>query len=255
MGLGDTGDLAARLAAARGKKSGRDDVGENKPFDYDESYRLRAKMLGVLIRDARLSAARTVEDCARLLNVEPALIEAWEFGDDVPSLPQVELLAYYLDVPVSHFWGQETMESDRASKIHMQSEYMQLRDRMIGALLRQAREERKLSLEDVANASKLPLELLQQYEMGEIAIPMHELAALSSIVQQNVSHFLETGGYIGMLLQIREEWKRFTSLDEDIRQFAANPQNHVFIKVAMTFSRMPAEELRKAAEGLLEISM
>jgi transcriptional regulator with XRE-family HTH domain len=139
--------------------------------------------------------------------------------------------------------------------MNVQSEYMQLRDRMIGALLRQAREERNLSLDDVATASRLPVELLQHYEVGELSIPMHELAVLSSAVQQNVSYFLETSGYIGMLLQIREEWKRFNSLDEDIRQFAANPQNHVFIKVAMTFSRMPAEELRKAAEGLLEISM
>ncbi len=247
------GDIGALAKGKLGKKANAEK--SDKPFDYTESYRLRARMLGVLIRDARLAAARTTEDCARLLKVEPALMEAWEFGDDAPSLPQLELLAFYLDVPISHFWGQQTLDNDPTQKQDAQSEYMQLRDRMIGALLRQAREERKLAISDVAGIANLPEDLIQQYEMGELSIPMSELSVLSGAVQQNMSYFMESSSYIGTLLQIREEWKKFASLDEDIRHFAANPLNLGFIKIAMLFGKMPAEELRKVAAGLLEISM
>lgn len=247
------GGIGERAAAIQKKKASAQK--SDKPFDYGESYRLRAKMLGVLIRDARLNAARTVEDCARLLKVDTTAVEEWEFGEDAPSLPQLELLAYYLDVPISHFWGQQTLENDPTQKQDAQSEYMQLRDRMIGALLRQAREERGLSMADVAQAASLPEDLIQQYEMGEVSIPMSELSVLSSAVQKNMSYFMESSSYIGMLLQIREEWKQFTSLDEEIRRFAANPLNLGFIKIAMLFGKMPAEELRKVAEGLLEIAM
>ncbi|MDQ7036273.1 MAG: helix-turn-helix domain-containing protein [Anaerolineae bacterium] len=252
--MGDLKDVAARIAAAKAKEQ-QEKMGTPTEYDYDESYRLRGKMLGVLIRDARLNAARTVEDCARLLSIEPALVEAWEYGDDVPSLPQLELLAYYLDVPVSHFWSMETIETDKSEKASAQSEYMQLRDRMIGALLRQAREEAGLELAEVAEQSRIAVEILEQYELGDVSIPMSELSMFSSIVNRNVDYFLETSSYIGELLKIQAEWKRFTDLDPEIREFAANPLNVAFIKIAITFSKMPVDQLRKAAEGLLEIAM
>jgi hypothetical protein len=84
---------------------------------------------------------------------------------------------------------------------------------------------------------------------------MSELAVISNLVNRNLDYVLDSSSYIGELLRIQEEWKRFTDLDPEIREFAANPLNVAFIKIAITFSKMPATELRKAAEGLLEIAM
>jgi len=241
--------------ASRFKKAKQDDAPEQKEYDFNESYRIRSKMLGVLIRDARLNAARTIEDCARLLGIEPALIESWEYGDTAPTLPQLELLAYYLDVPVSHFWSTKTIETDKVEKLNAQSEYMALRDRMIGAMMRQAREEQELSLEDVAARAQIPLELLQNYEAGSVSIPMHHLSVVANIVNKNMDFFLETSSYVGELLRMRQEWQHFSDLEPEIREFAANPLNIGFIKIAITFSQMSAEQLRTAAEGMLEIAM
>jgi len=249
----DLGDISARFKKVRSDKA--EDSQEDKPYNYDESYRLRGKMLGVLIRDARLNAARTVEDCARLLNVTPQEFASWEFGDAVPSLPNLELLAYYLDVPVSHFWGQDTLNSDKSERQSAQSEYMKLRDRMIGALLQNAREEANLTLEDVQAATQIPIEALQSYELGLTPVPMHHLSVLSSAVNKRINYFVETSGYVGQLLQIREEWKRFSEMSDEVRAFAANPLNIGFIQIAMSFSKMPTDELREIAEGMLEITM
>jgi hypothetical protein len=84
---------------------------------------------------------------------------------------------------------------------------------------------------------------------------MHELAVLSTIVQKNMQYFMEGESFIGLLLSIREEWKQFIALDTETRQFAANPLNLGFLKIAMMFGKMPAEELRQIAAGILEISM
>lgn len=243
--------------SARMKKARQQDEANTQPatYDYDESYRLRSKMLGVLIRDARLNAARTIDDCARLLKIDATVIESWEFGDTAPTLPQLELLAYYLDVPVSHFWSQKTLEQDKSEKATAQGEYMALRNRMIGALLKSAREAENLSLEDVSEQVNIPIEVLQQYEVGEVAIPMNHIGVLASIVNRNMDYFLETTSYVGELLRMREEWKHFSDLDPDVRAFAANPLNIGFIKIAITFSEMSAEQLRRAAEGMLEIAM
>ena len=155
--MADFGDLGAQLK--KGLNKGQPATDE-KPYDYAESYRLRGKMLGVLIRDARLSASRTIDDCARLLHVDPNVISAWEYGDDVPSLPQLELLAYYLDIPVSHFWSQKTKQGNEPTKTSVQNEYVALRNRMIGGLLRVAREGENLSIQDLESSSFVG-ELLQ----------------------------------------------------------------------------------------------
>ena len=247
----DFKDISDRMKKARGA----DAKSQQKAFDPDEAYRIRGKMLGVLLRDARMNAARTVEDCARMLKVTVAQFEAWEFGDTVPSLPQLEMLAYYLDVPVSHFWGMETLQSERNRDVDVQQEYMNLRSRMIGALLRQARDEAKLSLEALSEETALPAEKIARYELGEAHLPAHELISLASALKKNMDYFLESDSHVGELLATREEWKHFADLPEDLRQFAANPLNLGFIEIALMLSQMPTEKLRRVGESVLNITM
>lgn len=228
--------------------------GQPKQHDFAESYRIRARMIGVLIHDARLNAERSIQECADLLRVTPEEMQAWEYGDSAPSLPQIELLAFYLGVPVSHFWGTETLEAKVGRHSDIQSEYVALRTRMIGAMMRQARDELGLSLETISQESAIPVDLLTQYEMGELPIPMHELSVLSSILKKNTSYFLETSGYIGEWLQMREEWKHFLKLPDEKRQFAANPRNIGFIEIAIMFSKMPVEDLRQVGASILDIT-
>lgn len=248
----DLKDLSSRFKEARGQDAARQQA---RPPDIDESYRIRGKMVGVLLRDARLNAARSVEDCAALLHVAPAEVEAWEYGDRVPSLPQLEILAYYLGVPVSHFWGLDTLESEQGLAADAQTEYMALRDRMIGALLRQAREEVGLSVEQLGQESGVSAAQIVRYELGEDALPLHHLSVLAGSVKKNVSYFLESSSHIGQWLAIKEEWKHFCDLPDDVRQFAANPLNLGFIEIAIMLSQMPADRLRRVGESVLNITM
>lgn len=244
-------DFAARMKAKNKQQADADE----KPFDINESYRIRAKMVGVLLRDARESAARTVEDCARLLRVTPAQIEIWELGEETPTLPQLELMAYYLDVPVSHFWGMETLRVSRGGQEKNQPEYINLRNRMIGAMLRQAREESQASLDDLSEMTGIPVDQINHYELGEATPPIHELTTLAGGVNKNVSHFLESDSQIGELLATREAWKHFSELPEEVRAFAADPVNIGFIHIAVMLSQMPADQLRQVGASILDITM
>ncbi len=245
-------DVAARMKKARGAQ--QDDT-DDKPFDFAESYRIRAKMVGVLLRDARAGAARTVEDCARLLRVPVEQIERWEAGDDVPSLPQLELLAYYLDVPVSHFWSTQTLKVTREGREAIQPEFISLRSRMIGALLRQAREERGLTQQQLAEQSGLTGEAVTRYELGYETPPLHQLSVMAGVVNRNIDYFLESSSQIGELLQLREMWRHFSELPEDVRAFAADPTNIGFIHIALMLSQMPADRLRQVGASILDITM
>ena len=101
---------------------------------------LRTRKLGVLIRDARMAARKTVTEMAKAVSISTALLRAYEEGRKSPSLPELELLAYYLDLPVQHFWGSEALSenSPRTEKIDL-VQLSTLRHRIIGTMLRQKR--------------------------------------------------------------------------------------------------------------------
>ncbi|MDZ4769821.1 MAG: helix-turn-helix transcriptional regulator [Chloroflexota bacterium] len=248
------GNISARLKAARATDAAPM-VSADQPTDHYESYKIRARMVGVLLRDARIKAQRTVEECAGLLRITADQYERWEYGDEVPSLPQLELLAYFLDVPISHFWSVDTLEASAQDPARTQIDYLGLRDRMIGALLRIAREERGLSLEALSDETGVAVAQIESYEMGAIPVPMHELTVLSNPLRKSMTYFLESSSHLGELLMLREEWKHFTGLPEDIRKFAANPLNVGFIEIAILFSQMPADSLRRVGESVLNISL
>lgn len=244
-------DISARMKQARADEA----PAPAAVADPAESFRVRSRMVGVLLRDARLAAERSLGDCARLLHVDAAQVERWEMGDDTPSLPQLELLAYYLDVPVSHFWGTTTREQTAHDFRRVQQEYLALRDRMVGVLLRQAREIAGLTLAELSAATHVPADLIEQYELGELPAPMHELTVLGSALRKNLSYFLESSSQLGELLALREMWAHFASLPEDLRQFAANPINVGFLEIAYMLSQMPADRLRRIGESVLNITM
>lgn len=249
----DFKDVAGRFKKTR---EGADDQADHaRTADPAESFRIRARMVGLLLKDARLNAERTQDDCARLLHISADQVERWEIGDETPSLPQLELLAYYLDVPVSHFWGTSTLEASERDYLKVQNEYIALRDRMVGALVRQAREERGLSLESLAETAQIEPDVLRHYELGEAPIPMHELTVIANAVQKNLNYFLESSSQLGELLALREMWKHFTELPDDIRAFAANPLNVGFVEIAMMLSQMPTDRLRRVGESVLNITM
>jgi transcriptional regulator with XRE-family HTH domain len=243
-------EMKARLAAKQ-----KTDPAAQRHFDFEESYRIRAKMLGVLLRDARLSANRSVEDCAQLLHIDPTMVESWEYGEAAPSLPQLELLAYYLNVPISHFWSTETLTDKSPLRQERQPEYIKLRSRIIGALLQQARQEADLTLEQLSETSGLSIEQLERYESGEVSPPMHQLAVLAGHLNKSATYFLESESQIGELLALREMWQHFSELPEEVRQFAADPINIGFIHIAIMLSKMPADQLREVGASILDITM
>lgn len=222
----------------------------------DHYFRLRARMLGVLIRDARMKASRLESDCAHVVGVSPETFSNWEYGDESPTLPQLELLANFLYIPISHFWSTKTLVNDsNTSTTHTQHTYFEIRDRMIGLMLRQAREQANLSVAELAHESGADAQIIAQYELGELPIPMHHLNILAHQVNQNIRYFLDFSGQVGELLAMQEQWKHFAQLPEDVRAFAANPVNIGFIEIAVMLSKLPTDTLRSVGASMLDSTM
>jgi len=225
------------------------------PRNLDEVYSLRARILGVLIRDAREAADLTIEACASRLGVEPEVLEAWEFGQMMPSLPEVELLAHTLQVPLSHFMGTETLAQQAASRAVDGQEYVLLRQRLIGGLLRQARTTANLTPEQLAAEAGLTAGHIHAYELGRHPIPLPVLMTLASACGVSLSTFYEEASRVGEFLALQEDFKRFAELPDELRRFVTKPINQPYLELAMKLSRMSSQEMRDIAEAILNITL
>jgi transcriptional regulator with XRE-family HTH domain len=219
-------------------------------------FTIRSKKLGVLIRAARLAAGRTAAECAAALDVPAEKFAAYELGEDAPSLPELEVLAYYLDTPPGHFWGREMMPlpAKPGAKPLEVDRLVPLRQRMIGAQLRQARLDREFSQADLAEKARISAERLATYELGVDPIPLPELEALAASLDRSMRDFEDNRGPVARWAARQRSLQHFTDLPVDLQDFVGRPVNRPYLELARRLSEMSVDKLRAVAEGLLEIT-
>ena len=225
-------------------------------MDPSSQIALRSKKLGVLIRDARLAARRSPDECARAMGVTRGMLRAYEEGRRAPSLPEIESLAYFLNLPIDHFWGKSAVSDDALPTEPLDlPQLAQLRQRMIGALLRQERNNASLSIKTLSQETGIPGARIKAYELGERSIPLPELEALVTSLSARVETFFDQSGPIGQWMTEQKSMKQFMQLPPELQGFVCQPVNRPYLELAIKLSSMSSEKLRSVAEGLLDITL
>ncbi len=222
--------------------------------DNSMTWMVRAKKLGVLIRDARQVSCKGVEDCAKALEVTPEDFEAYELGEKTPSLPEMELLSYFLKIPLEHFLGSQVLQEEDPAKFKPQV-LLALRQKMVGVLIRKARQEAKMGIDQLGDQTGLSPEKINAYELGEIPVPMTELDSIATALGYQVRYFQDQNGPVGSWFVMQRAMHDFQELTPELQTFVCKPVNRPYIELAQRLSEMSVEKLRAVAEGLLEITL
>ncbi len=220
----------------------------------EQLMKIRAHKLGVLILDARTTSRRTTEECAQAIGVAAEQFESYEKGLLAPSLPELEALAYFLDLPLEHFWGSNTLASTGEYSRKQTDRLLRLRHRIVGTYLRLGRTRANLSYKELCAATSIPEENLKAYENGEQPIPVPQLEVLARALDMRVEEFFDQSGPIGKWRSDQLAMKEFLQLPAELQQFICKPVNRPYIDLAMRLSELQVEKLRSIAEGLLEIT-
>jgi transcriptional regulator with XRE-family HTH domain len=216
---------------------------------------LRAKIIGALIRDARLEAQKTIDECSGIIGVSAQDFEAYELGDKAISLPELEAVAYYLHVPLDHFWDRETLVAKEGDKKTPNMLILiRIRNRMVGAMLRQARLEAQISLQELAEHLDIETSKLEAYELGMEPVPLPMLEHLSGVLNRSIREFQDQKGPVGAWNAQQRAIHDFLVLPLDIQTFITLPINRPYLDLAVRLSEMSVDKLRAVAEGLLEIT-
>lgn len=184
---------------------------------------IRTKKLGLLILDARSAQRKSIEECAEAVGVTPAQFQEFERGNIAPSLPQLELLALYFDVPIAHFWGKKSLsENPAASTLQEKVRLMALRNRMIGTQIRMLRNAVNFSYAEMLERTGIAEEALRQYEFGELPIPVPELEVLSTALDVPIERFYDQHGPVGKWRSQQDAMLKFLDLPPKCKNLCAN---------------------------------
>ena len=226
-------------------------------MDKKTQITIRSKKLGVLIRDARIAARRSLKECGQAIGLKGGgAFRAYEEGRKSPSLPELETLVYYLDLPIDHFWSKET-KSDSPLPLEALDlpKLLAVRQRKIGALLRQERTSASLSIRKLSHETGITAARIKAYELGERPIPLPELEVLLSVLGGRIENFFDRNGPVGQWMVNQEAIQSFLELPDELREFAAKPVNRPYLELAMKLSDMSKDKLRSVAEDLLDITL
>jgi transcriptional regulator with XRE-family HTH domain len=217
-----------------------------------ETELTRAQILGNLIRDARLNAGQNHHDCAQVLGISEDDYKQAETGEYPITLPNLEVLSLFLHVPMGYFWG--TDQLFKAKSVNYEG-MIDLRNRVIGAMLRQSRLQARETTATFAEILDISEEEFQAYESGSKAIPYLQLEELCRHLDVSINHFVDDQhGPLRRHEAERRLQKIFDGLDIEMQTFLANPTNISYLETAKTLSEMDVQRLRQVAESLLEIT-
>jgi transcriptional regulator with XRE-family HTH domain len=216
---------------------------------------IRAKMLGVLIRDARLKSGKEVEECAQAMGISADELLAMEFGERPPTLPELELFAYDLGIPLEHFLGRDILSQNGGEKSIDPAQVSHIRQGMIGELIQRGRSEAHLSIEEMAEKAGIGSEDLRAYEQGERPVPLPELEILAQAMNNSLDYFEDEQGPIGSWFSEEKLVHEFHNLPAELKEFISKPINRPYLEIAVRLSELKVEKLRALGEGLLDITL
>jgi len=220
------------------------------------SINLRARKLGLLIRDARLASRKKIQECATAINVTPGIFRAYEAGRRAPSLPEVEALAYYFKMPIDRFWSREVISDDEAPTRSLNLNVLfPLRHRVVGALLRQKRMEASQSIKSLSEATGIPSRKLKAFELGEKPISLPELEACIVALDARIEVFFDQSSPIGQWVTQQLAVQEFLNMPSELQAFVCLPVNRPYLDLARKMSLISTEKMREIAEGLLDITL
>lgn len=215
---------------------------------------IRRKKLGLLIADARLAARRPEEECAHVMGVGLEMYRSFENGENSPSLPQLESLAFFLNIAMPHFWGKTSLSEEGIWDEEKIKQRQETRNQLIGQRLRELREQEGILPGALAEQANIPEETLLDYEEGQQSIPMPLLESLCTTLQTDINVFFTKEGFIADWRLEKEALQVYKEMPQSLLEFVSKPVNYPYLELALRLSEMPAEKLRSIAESLLEIT-
>lgn len=225
-------------------------------MEVSQAVDIRNKIIGTLVRQARLDAGKTQRECAEILGCSPSTFSYYERGHKGLALPEIEALACFFDVPLQSLLdGSQTLAQEEEEEPLPLLQLMQVRQKILAVQFRKCREDAGLAQEQLADLLDISSYRLSQYETAERQIPLAELEIAAEQCGRTLHDFTDEESLpIGRAQEERQMMARLNELSPEVREFVLKPTNRLYLRIALLLSAMKVDSLREIAETLLDIT-
>lgn len=225
-------------------------------MEASQAIAIRNRIIGILVKRARLKVGKTQKECAEFLGCSPSKFGQYEHGRQGLSLPQLEALAHFLDVSPESLWNDShTPPGETPEEPPRMEQLLQLRRKILAVQFRQCRLGAGLSQRDMGQLLGCSAYMISQYERALRDIPMAELEVAVEHCGRSVAEFVDDDTIpLSKAEQERLIVSRLNELPADVRDFVLKPTNSLYLRVALLLSAMKADSLRQIAELILDIT-
>lgn len=144
------------------------------------------------LKQIRIIKQRSLHDCAKLLGISKEEYLSFEDGQNSLSLPELELLALFFEIPSELLFEESNIDLDHYSILQDNKKpiFTSLRSKMITAQLASERQNFGMSLEEMSKKTGISLEILEAYEGGCSSIPLDHLVLICDQLDLSVQSLL-----------------------------------------------------------------
>lgn len=206
------------------------------------------------IKQVRTRKQHAIHQCAMILDISKENYLKFESGEKPLSLPEIELIAIYLGIPLQNLFDEDPVKDD--SLLVLQDEvqpiYRNLRQKMIRAKLNAEKAKKGISLEELHQTTNIPLQTLTFYENGDLPIPIHHLMQICDVLSLSMEAFINkeiTSDKRVKHQSRRPNWEQEYPESENKNSFSAG-EAHSPLEIAI--SMLPIEDQAAIAKTLLE---
>ncbi len=220
----------------------------------NKAIQLRSKIIGLHLRDARLASGKSMKELGDVIGISSGTISSIERGSNAPSLPELELISFYLGTPINNFWSEQVFSQEPHPFEQIEAEkLLGLRHRAIAALLRQARTELNLSQKELADRTGISTSRIRRYESGETPVPLPELELLANSLGYQVEQFADNSGPVGEWIHTQRAQEKFDRLPRSLKEFVTDPENKPYLEIAQRLKGVSMEKLHALADSIREL--
>jgi len=208
-----------------------------------------------LVEKARQAADKSTRECAEALGISQKRYLQMESGQLIPSLPEVEILAYFFNFPLFELLSEEDHNFPPAHvDFGQMQQLVQLRQRILSATLQLTRSEKKIGLKDLSAQTGIPIAKIKRYELTAQPIPLNDLCAICKSLEISLNDLLDQSSFAAERQKWLEEITGYESLPLEIRNFVIDPANQVFINLAKRLKETGIENIESLAVGLQQLA-
>ena len=210
-----------------------------------------SEVLAEGLKLAREASGKSTTDCGKLLGISASRIRGYESGKYVPSLPELESLAYLYNIPLPALLDPQALTKFiHKPDTEQLKQLLDIRLQIIATRLQLARENQNISYRELSKRTKIPTSRIKRYERGESAIPLNELTALSEALNEDFDNLLDKESPIGQWHTTLVKTLSFSELPEETQTFALEPSNQPYIALVKRLKEIGQEKFEQLAESI-----